>query len=357
MWASRHWSRHLLLPLLAPLACVFYLLTAARKTLYRMGAFKVQRVNAKVIVVGNAVLGGAGKTPTVIALVQHLQAQQLQVGVVSRGYGRNTAKDADSMEVLPEADPLHVGDEPLLIRKRCAVPVFVGRSRASAAQTLLAQYPRTEIVVCDDGLQHYALYRDLDICVFDDRGIGNGWVFPMGPLRETWPHRPVQASGQRPQRLLSLHTGQPNAWTGFHAQRSLSLYALTQTGQRVALNTLNTLQTAPHALPLFAVAAIARPEVFFAMLRAQGLTLAGSLALPDHDAFTQAAQQLPPQVQLLCTEKDAYKLWPHRPDALAVPLEQTMPAAFWAALHAALHNARHDAGLTKLSSPHGHTTT
>ena len=155
-----------------PVSGLYGALVALRQSLYRLGIFKTHRVAAKVIVVGNVVAGGAGKTPVVMALVKHLQARGLQVGVVSRGYGRRTQ---DCREVLASSPAIDVGDEPALIKQVCNAPVFVALKRFDAATALLARYPQTQVIVCDDGLQHHALHRDLEVCVFADRGHGTGF--------------------------------------------------------------------------------------------------------------------------------------------------------------------------------------
>ncbi len=328
-----------------PLSLIFRALVALRRQLYRWGWLHSARVDAMVIVVGNVVAGGAGKTPTAIALVRHLQAQGWQVGVVSRGYGRGSQ---ECLEVLPESLPQNVGDEPLLVQRATGAPVFVARTRHAAATALLARHPRTQILVCDDGLQHYALVRDLEVCVFDDRGTGNGWVLPAGPLREPWPRTPVRRVGQDDQRLLVLHTGSHPAFAGYRAQRNLAPHAVRRDGSTVPWSALQ----AAGGKPLLALAGIAQPESFFAMLRAGGLTLAHTLALPDHYDFDSLQRTIHGGYQLICTEKDAAKLWQHVPDALAVPLVQTMDAAFFAALDSAV--AAHPAA--KLSSAHGHKT-
>jgi tetraacyldisaccharide 4'-kinase len=342
----RNWTRRGPLAwALWPLSLIFRALVALRRQLYQGGWLHSARVDAMVIVVGNVVAGGAGKTPTVIALVRHLQAQGLQVGVISRGYGRSSQ---ECLEVPPDARPQDVGDEPLLVQRATGAPVFVARTRHAAASALLARHPQTQILVCDDGLQHYALYRDLEICVFDDRGTGNGFVLPAGPLREPWPRPPLQRVGQADSRLLVLHTGQHPAFAGHTAQRTLATHAVRRDGSTVPWSALQTADT----LPLLALAGIAQPESFFTMLRAGGLTLAHTLALPDHYDFDSFSRNAHEGYQLICTEKDAMKLWQHVPDALAVPLVQTMDAAFFAAVDSAV--AAHRAA--KLSSPHGHTT-
>ncbi len=333
--------------LLWPVSLIFQCLAGFRRQLYQLGVARTRRVDAVTIVVGNVVAGGAGKTPTVMALVQHLQAQGLSVGVVSRGYGRQNS--AACVEVQANSRPADVGDEPLLIQHHCRVPVFVGPTRFEAATALLARHPQARVIICDDGLQHYALYRDLEICVFDDRGCGNGWHLPAGPLRESWPRKAVARVGQRADRLLVLHTGGQPAFAGYTAQRSLAPFAVGRDGVRVPLEALR----ATGAKPLMALAGIAQPEAFFTMLRALPLPLAQTLALPDHYTFDSESTIFHGGYRLICTEKDAAKLWPLASDALAIPLVFAPEAAFFSAVDAALAPLLG----AKLSSAHGHQTT
>ncbi|MDO8250137.1 MAG: tetraacyldisaccharide 4'-kinase [Rhodoferax sp.] len=338
---TRAWTRRGLLAwLLWPVALLFGALAALRRGLYQSGWFKVQRVPALVIVVGNVVVGGSGKTPVVMALVRHLQARGLQVGVISRGYGRQAT---DCREVLDDSPIEAVGDEPALIKHATSVPVFVAARRFEAARSLLARYPDTQVIVCDDGLQHLSLHRDLEICVFDDRGTGNGLLLPAGPLREPWP-RAVD---------LVLHTGAHPAFAGFTAQRTLAPYALRADGRQFRLADLAQGETKP----LLAVAAIAKPEDFFTMLRAQGLSLARTIALPDHYDFDSFMRNEYGGYTLICTEKDAVKLWHQQPNALAIPLVFTPEPAFMAKLDTLLSALLAAPLNPALSSPHGHTTT
>ena len=165
-WRTRGW----LACLLWPVAQVYAVLVKFRRTLYRRGMLWSRRFEVPVIVVGNVVAGGAGKTPLVMALVRHLQAQGLMVGVVSRGYGRSGGQ---SLEVRPDTPVDESGDEPALIQRTTGAPVFVADRRIDAVSDLLATYPMISAVVCDDGFQHYALQRDIEIVVFDDRGTGS----------------------------------------------------------------------------------------------------------------------------------------------------------------------------------------
>lgn len=319
-----------------PLSLLYGALMALRRWLYQAGVLASAHPGCPVIVVGNVIAGGAGKTPVTIALVQHLRACGLHPGVISRGYGRGTA---DCRPVLPDSPASAVGDEPALIARHCpGTPVFVAPRRIDAARALLAAHPATDVIVCDDGLQHLALRRDMEICVFNDQGVGNGWLLPAGPLREQWPRRVdfVLHSGALPH-----HSTAP----AFALQRTLAPYAVTQGGQRRQL-------TALRGTPLHAVAAIARPELFFAMLRAQGLNVATCEALPDHYDFNSWNPSSDNGLSLICTEKDAVKIWPQYPDALAVPLQLHIAPAFFEALDARLSSLLAEQG----TSPHGPQT-
>lgn len=319
-WLTRTWlTRGGCSTALMPVAWIYGAMVQCRKILYQTGLFKSDSVHATVIVVGNIVAGGGGKTPLTIAIVEHLQAAGYSVGIVSRGFGR---RSADVQEVERNSVPQDVGDEPLMMKRRCHVPVFVAGRRADAAQALLAAYPATQIIVCDDGLQHPALARDIEICAMDARGIGNGRMLPAGPLREPWP-RAVD---------LLIHTGQRALPEGFSGKRFLADSAVNASGQRTLLRDL-------HAQKVNAVAAIAQPQAFFDMLLAQGLSLGQTFALQDHalfDNWSAPAGDTP----LLCTEKDAVKLWGRYPQALAVPLTFQPEPAFLAALDAQLRQHR-----------------
>lgn len=321
---QRAWLRRgLLACALWPLSLLYGGLAALHRLPWRLGWRQPERLPVPVIVVGNVVAGGAGKTPVVIALVRHLQDRGFDVGIVSRGYGRSTR---GCREVLPDSGAATVGDEPLLEQRATGAPVFVAERRVEAARALLAAYPDTRVIVSDDGLQHHALARDIEICVFDARGAGNGWLLPAGPLREPWP-RPVDLVLRPPER--------PDL-PGHEVSRVLAPHGVRADGARVPLVFL-------RGHPVHALAGIAQPERFFDMLRTAGLTLARTTALPDHHDFADATS-LGRDIPLLCTEKDAVKLWAVRPDALAVPLQVEIAPAFWEALAA------------KLSSAHGSPT-
>jgi len=301
--------------LLRPIAGLFGLVAGARRQAYARGWRKQHRLPIPVVVVGNVVAGGAGKTPVVIALVRHAQARGWAVGVVSRGHGRRTK---DGQVVAARSDPRDVGDEPLLIHRATGAPVVVDADRVAAGQRLLAEHPGTRLIIADDGLQHLRLARDVEICVFDDRGVGNGWLLPAGPLREPWPRRCD----------LVLHTEERPAFAGFRGRRTLASKAIDRDGHTIALTELATRDD------LVAVAGIAQPQRFFDMLRGHGLRLQRCIALPDHHDYTHWTP--PDNAQLLCTEKDAAKLWARAPTALAVPLDFCIEPAFFEALDARL---------------------
>lgn len=176
-WKSNPLGQFLAL-VLRPVSWMFGGLVSVRRALYQRGFYSTHTLSVPVIVVGNVMVGGVGKTPITMAVVQHLKAQGWRVGVLSRGYGRKTSS---TLAVTPSSNPHNVGDEPLLIARRCQVPVFVGISRVDAGHALLSLHPDVQVLVCDDGLQHLALERDLELCVFDERGIGNGHLLPAGP--------------------------------------------------------------------------------------------------------------------------------------------------------------------------------
>ena len=336
LWLVHSRQRGWLACLLWPVSLVYGRLMALRRGLYALGIFKTHRIDLPVIVIGNVVVGGAGKTPTVIAVVNHLLARGWRPGVVSRGHGRHST---DVVEVRPDTLAEDSGDEPALIQRHTGVPVFVGASRVAAARALVGGHPEVNILVCDDGLQHWALHRDLQIVVFDDRGTGNGWLLPAGLLREAWPRR---SSGNM-QTDLVLHQRREDApapkvrqlnATQFSGTRRLADQAVGPAGERMPLQALRT-----HRLT--AVAGIARPSVFFDMLHAAGLKPEQEVGLSDHaDAADFTAWVRDPARTLLCTEKDAVKLfalWAQLPSTQratvwAVPLEMTPEPAFFKAL-------------------------
>ncbi len=336
-WQQRGFLHYLL----RLLSLVYEFLFGFHRFLYQVGLFKTQTLDCIVIVVGNVVAGGAGKTPTVISIVQHLVQSGWKVGIISRGYGsKSTKHSASILEVSPNLAASIVGDEPLLIKNKCKVPVFVGQKRTAVAKQLLSQYPDTQIIISDDGLQHTALNRDIEVIVFDDRGIGNGRLLPAGLLREKWPRsQPITKittdANSAPQKVetLVLHTGQLPAFEGFSAQRKLQAFAVNGLGEQKPLSDFVSSHNA-------ALAAIAKPEAFFEMLQQQGLNLKHQLPLPDHFDFNEWAPPLNWQaIEIFCTEKDAVKLWSKYPKIWSVGLDFYPPTEFFTALD--LHLKHH----------------
>ena len=320
-------ERCLLAWLLWPLAGLYRAVTASRRLAYTLGWRRTERAPVPLIVVGNLVAGGAGKTPTVIALVHALRRAGWTPGVISRGHGRHGHEAAAVHDDSPAAA---VGDEPLLIHLRTRAPVWVAHRRIEAARGLCAAHAEVDVLVADDGLQHLALQRDVQLIVFDERGIGNGFLLPAGPLRQPMPaHVPVNSH-------VLYNTSRPSTrWAGALAQRRLGGAVLLQNWWRGAPATRQALQAlqAPRGRPLLAAAGMAAPERFFAMLREAGLQVT-PLPLPDHHGF----DPLPwpsDTPELLVTEKDAVKL---RPEGVGstriwvVTLDFRLPEDFSAAV-------------------------
>jgi len=321
-------TRGVLARVLLPLAAVFGAVAALRRALYRIGWLRSHPMPAPVIVVGNLIAGGAGKTPTVIAIVAALRRHGYTPGIVSRGYGAPIEGLLDVTRELPAAQ---CGDEPLLMHLRTGAPVVVGRDRVAAVRHLMQQHPSIDVVVSDDGLQHLALARDAQVLVFDERGAGNGWLLPAGPLRESLPDT-------LPPRTLVLYNAAQASTPlpGALARRSLAGAVALQDwwqGQPASMASLGALRDRP----LVAAAGLARPQRFFEMLRDTGLRVT-SLPLPDHHDYATLPWPADP-ADVIVTEKDAIKLRAERVGATCVwvaPLDFAFDAAFEAALIALL---------------------
>lgn len=256
---------------------------AIKRWVYRVGLKKVTRLSVPVLVLGNRVVGGTGKTPLIMAIIPLLQAQGWRVGIVSRGYGRI---DKSIRAVTVDATSEQVGDEPLLLWQSLRVPVWVGSDRVAVAKALLAAHS-VDVIVSDDGWQHWALGRDWVIEVVDaEKGYGNGHCLPAGPLRE--------AENALPLPDLTLYNGRdfvlkPIAWQNVHSQLRISLTDLS--GEVVA------------------IAGIGHPKRFFDGLLAMGLTLKASHALADHQALdaVRLAEIDDGVTPLVMTMKDAVR--------------------------------------------------
>ncbi len=287
---------------LLPLSGLFAAVAGLRRELWRRGWLASWRAPVPVVVIGNVTAGGSGKTPLVAHVAMALRDAGWAPGIVSRGYRRR--RDApDPMPVQVDSAPDEVGDEPLLLRRLCACPVWVGSRRARAAQGLLRAHPEVDVLLSDDGLQHFALARDVQLVVLDGRGTGNGWPLPAGPLREraTRPRDATLGPG-------ALASGAPQPF--FALRRSMG--ELRNLGDSSRLS-LHEFKARFASAPVCAAAAIGHPEQFFGMLRHAGLELARTASAPDHQALSpELLAQLPGLV--LMTEKDALKCSLRQPE-------------------------------------------
>lgn len=290
-WMRRGW----LACLLWPLSLLFCVLLKLRFFLYRYGWLPQQKLPVPVIVVGNIFVGGTGKTPLTIWLLEQLKLKGYRPGVISRGYG---SKHQIPSVVTKDACAREVGDEPILITQQSACPVVVGRNRVEAGRILLARFPEVNIIVSDDGLQHYALQRDVEIMLFDARGVGNGWLFPAGPLRE-----PV--SRRRDLTVVNLSHGEE---MNFSLVEGAVRMQLTGNYAQQLMNPARKTELSALAanLRIIAAAGIGSPERFFAMLHRQGVNFT-PLALPDHFNYEINPFQNRAADMILITEKDAVK--------------------------------------------------
>lgn len=298
VWFNQHPAKYWLVPLLLPFTGLFYLLSSTRRLAFSLGLLKSIKVGKPVVVVGNIGVGGNGKTPVVVHLVELSKTIGLKPGVISRGYGGK----AETYPYLLDknSSSAQAGDEPILIYQRCHVPVVVGADRVANAQCLIEQ--GCNIIISDDGLQHYRLQRDLELVIVDGKRLfGNGLLLPAGPLREgTW---------RLPQADLVIYNGiKPDNISEVNEQSLLMTLAATdviniKTGEQVSLtNFINDQQV------INAVAGIGDPQRFFDTLKTLGFDLAQQQGFVDHKYFTlDDFNQFKTDLPLLMTEKDAVK--------------------------------------------------
>lgn len=274
--------------LLFPLSLVFRAIVAVRRVLYRRGWRKSERLSVPVIIVGNITVGGTGKTPLTLWLVEQLRSAGYTPGIVSRGHGgTNTAPSA----VTARDDPAVCGDEPLLLAYRARCPVWIGRRRAHAARALLDANPDCNVIVGDDGLQHYGLARDIEIAVVDGtRGFGNGLMLPAGPLRE-----PVSRLDDV-SAVAVRGGGMPGFAFTLHGQALVNLTDPARTAQAAELS----------GQRVHAVAGIGNPQQFFDTLNMLGITHTPH-TFADHHAYRAADLAFKDCDAIVMTEKDAVK--------------------------------------------------
>ena len=301
-----------------PVAALYSGVSELRRRLFRRGWLRTRHLPVPVIVVGNIVAGGAGKTPLTIALVEALRLRGFKPGVASRGYGGMTRAP---LLLDAQADPVLVGDEPVLIRMRSDAPVAVGVKRAEAAMLLLDE--GVDVIVADDGLQHYRLGRDVEVCVVDGvRRFGNGRLLPAGPLRES-------EARLHEVDFVVCNGGEPR--DGEIPMR----FAL---GQAVALDDAARILalTVFAGARVHAVAGIGHPQRFFDALRALDIEVIEH-PFPDHHRYAAADFDFGDDLAVLMTEKDAVKCRAFAKDnAWSVPVTARLPDSFFEAIVAKL---------------------
>jgi len=300
-----------------PASLVFGAIAWCRRWAYRLRLLKSFRAPVPVIVVGNIVAGGSGKTPLVLWIAEFLSKRGRKPGIVSRGY-RTGARAAGTRIETPRAatilsEPAEVGDEPVLLARRSGCPVWVGADRVAVIEAMQRAHPEIDVVILDDGLQHYRLRRDIEIAVVDARLFGNGWLLPAGPLRE------------RPSRLRSVGA------VVAHGTDAIQGYAMALEGTLMrrfadASDRRPLVAFAGHRV--HAVAGIGDPERFFALLRGAGMQVLAH-PFPDHHPFVPGDLSFDDDLPVVMTEKDAVKLKSDaQPGWWVVPVHTRMDPAF-----------------------------
>jgi tetraacyldisaccharide 4'-kinase len=295
IWYERGTAHRIVACFLWPLSLVFATVASLRRGLYKIGVFKSLRVTRPVIVVGNITVGGTGKTPFVIWLTQQLRERGLHPAIITRGYGGRATQWPQV--VTEDSDPLEVGDEAVLLAQRTQAVVVAGPNRVADAQRAIEL--GADVIVCDDGLQHYRLQRDAELVLFDAaRGVGNGLYLPAGPLREGM-HRLGAVS------LVVLHR------RGSHESQPIQISGAAEVSSELgAVHSLIKAEqrtlTSFAGQSVHAVAGIGNPSAFFASLRAEGLVVDGR-ALSDHAPISASDLMFNDELPVLMTEKDAVK--------------------------------------------------
>lgn len=316
-WLEGQWYRSTAWQLLLwPLSQLYSLLRFLRRLCYRAGLIPSDKLPVPVIVVGNISVGGTGKTPLVIWLARYLKAKGLRPGIVSRGYG---GASRAPQPVLGISDTASAGDEPVLLARRSGCPVWVGRERSAAARLLLNDHPDCNILLCDDGLQHYRLRRDLEIVVIDGvRGLGNGFLLPAGPLREP------------KSRLDSVDAVVVNGSGGFARQKERGSFNMAISGEtfyNLADQSLIAQASDFGTKNVRAIAGMGNPERFFALLQTLGLKFTAH-RFPDHHAFSAQDLKFEGAGAIIMTEKDAVKCEKFAaPNMWFLPVEAVVDAA------------------------------
>jgi tetraacyldisaccharide 4'-kinase len=306
----RHWYRRGALAwLLWPASVVFHIVVAIRRLLYRVRLLKSAHPGLPVIVVGNLVVGGSGKTPLVLWIAEFLKGKGWSPGIVSRGYGARPDAPRAATIASPAAE---VGDEPILLARRSGCPVWVGEDRVRVIELLRAQHPEVDVLVLDDGLQHYRLRRDVEIAVVDSRGFGNGFLLPAGPLRE--PPSRLESVG-----AVVSHGSSVNGYS--MRLEGEVLHCMTDASDRRPA-------AAFAGQKVHAVAGIGDPNRFFLHLARLGMKPLPH-PFPDHHRFTPQELDFGDGLPVMLTEKDAVKLrHAAQPSWWVLPVTAKLDAAF-----------------------------
>ena len=328
-YSSARWVR-----LLYPLSLLYNFLAQRKRAAYESGRKPVYRASVPVIVIGNITAGGTGKTPLTLALAKFLQAQGRRPAIISRGYKGQSARYP---LVVNRTTPVNdCGDEAMLLAMNTDVPIVVDPDRSRGVQFLETRF-QPDVILCDDGLQHYALARDIEIAVIDgERGLGNGMLLPAGPLRE------------KPERLAEVdfvivngaksHVQLPVAQSSYFSM-TLSADGLINlaTNQSRTFSPLQSPgETAGKSSNVHAVAGIGNPERFFHLLQAAGFVIMAH-PYPDHHHFSKADIVFTDGLAVIMTEKDAVKCAKFTSEAhWYLKVSAQLPAAFWQALLAKL---------------------
>jgi len=288
-WLTKSWYQPRPLRwLLSPLSALFRLITALRKQCYRFGLFKQHRLPVPVVIVGNITVGGTGKTPFVIWLAQQLQLQGFKPGIVSRGYGGNS--DTYPLEVHKDSDPTIVGDEPVIIARQTACPMAVSPKRIEAARYLLEQQG-CDLIISDDGLQHYALARDVEVVIVDaKREFGNQFCLPAGPLREP---------------LSRLKTVDFIVYNG-NSNQAFNMVLSAQHAVNLSNSSIRKDLADFKDQLVHGIAGIGNPERFFDLLNTFDINVIPH-AFNDHHPFQVVDVDFKDDKSILMTEKDAVK--------------------------------------------------
>lgn len=302
-WIERHWQSFTpVSAALCPLSLLFGAAAAARRAAYRKGLIARLRLPVPVIVTGNITAGGTGKTPLALWLAARLRAGGYTPGIVCRGYGGHSTTP---QRVSPDSDPYVAGDEAVLLARRSGCEVWAGVDRVAVARSLLAARPACDVLISDDGLQHYALARDVELCVVDAaRGFGNGWLLPAGPLRE------------RPSRLATVDAVVVNAGDGdaLHPSTALIPARTARFTMKLEGREFRNILNPGHRVGpeyfsgrrVHAVAGIGNPQRFFRHLQGLGLDFTPH-SFPDHYPYAVSDLAYSGAEAVLMTEKDAVK--------------------------------------------------